>query len=347
MVQAGCQMVGWGKCVPDKVVTNQDLARTLNTSDEWIRARTGIRERRVAAAAESTSTLAVRAAQAALDVAELPAKDLDLIILSTITPDYPVPSSACLVQDALGASRAGAFDLAAGCSGFVYALTIGSQMIQAGAYRNILVIGADTMSRVTDWTDRNTCVLLGDGAGAFVLQASDEPGGVLSYWLGADGSGSKLLTIPAGGSHLPASPATVREGLHYLKMSGREVFRFATQILRRAVEEVVSRAGLEICDIDLVIPHQANLHIIQAVSRAMDLPLNKFFVNMDRYGNTSAASIPIAACEAVAENRIKPGDHVVLVAFGAGLTWGAMTVKWADAPFRRSETGFRSVARVE
>jgi 3-oxoacyl-[acyl-carrier-protein] synthase-3 len=332
MVQPRCQIVGWGKYLPERVVTNDELARTLHTSDEWIRERTGILERRIAAPTESTSTLAVRAAQAALDGASLGAADLDLIILSTATPDYPVPSTACLVQDALGASRAGAFDLGAGCSGFVYALAVGSQMIQSGAHRNILVIGAETMSRVTDWTDRNTCVLLGDGAGAFVLQASDQAGGVLSSWLGSDGSGSKLLTIPAGGSRCPASQTTVQDGLHFLKMSGRDVFRFATQILGRAVEEAVARAGLRIEDIDLVIPHQANLHIIQSAARELGLPLDRFIVNMAPYGNTSAASIPIAVCDAVAEGRIKPGARVVLVAFGAGLTWAAMAIEWGEAP---------------
>jgi len=347
VVQPRCRIVGWGNCVPDQVVTNDDLARTLDTSDKWIRECTGIRQRRVAAATEFTSTLAVQAARAALDVAGLPAGELDLIIVSTATPDYPVPSTACLVQHALDASRAAAFDLAAGCSGFVYALTVGSQMIQAGAYRNILVIGAETMSRVTDWKDRNTCVLLGDGAGAFVLQASDQAGGVLSCWLGSDGSGSKLLTIPAGGSRCPASLTSVRDGLHYLKMSGREVFRFATQIIRRAVVEVTARAGLKIADIDLVIPHQANLRVIQSAARALELPLDKFFVNIDKYGNTSAASIPIAVCDAVAEGRLKPDARVVLVAFGAGLTWGAMTVQWAPAPSRLSGTGFQPVARKD
>jgi 3-oxoacyl-[acyl-carrier-protein] synthase III len=323
-----CLIVGWGKCVPDRVVTNQELARTLNTSDEWIHERTGIRERRVAGAADSTSTLAVRAARAALDAADLPAALLDLVIVSTVTPDYPVPATACLLQDALKAGRAGAFDLAAGCSGFIYGLAVGSQMIRAGACRNILVVGADTMSRVTDWADRNTCVLLGDGAGAFVLQAGEGPGGVLSSWLGSDGSGSALLTIPAGGSRRPASPATVGEGLHYLKMNGRAVFRFGMTILARAVAEAVARAGLRLDDIDLVIPHQANLHIIQAAARALGQPAGKFFVNLAAYGNTSNASVPIATCDAVAESRLRPGARVVLVSFGAGLSWGAMTVEW-------------------
>jgi 3-oxoacyl-[acyl-carrier-protein] synthase-3 len=330
VARPACQIVGWGKCVPDKVVTNEDLARTLNTSDEWIRERTGIRERRVAAAADSTSTLAVRAARSALDEAGLPAALLDLIIVSTVTPDYPIPSTACLVQDALGAAHAGAFDLAAGCTGFVYALTVAGQMIQGGAYRNILVIGADTLSRVTDWADRNTCVLLGDGAGAFVLQAGDGPGGVRSCWLGADGSGSKFLTIPAGGSRTPACPATVGEGLHYVKMNGRAVYRFATEILGRAVTEVVARAGWQLDDINLVIPHQANLNIIRSAAQRLGLPLDRFFVNLAAYGNTSAASIPIAVCDAAAEGRLERGARVVLVAFGAGLTWGAVTVEWGD-----------------
>ena len=344
MVQPGCRIVGWGKCVPDKVVTNHDLARTLNTSDEWIRERTGIRERRIAAVTDSTSTLAVSAARVALGVAGLPPEELDLIIVGTVTPDYPLPSTACLVQDALGASSAAAFDLVAGCSGFVYGLTIGSQMIQARSCRNVLVVGSDIMSRVTDATDRNSRILFGDGAGAFVLQGSDEPGGVLSSWLGSDGSGSKLLTIPAGGSRCPASPATVREGLHYIQMSGREVFRFATQILRRAVAEAVARAGLGIADIDLVIPHQANVRIIQSAARALDLPLEKFYVNIAKYGNTSAASIPIAACDAVEEGRLKPGARVILVGFGAGLTWGAVTAQWTAEPSPLSGDGVKRIS---
>ena len=322
------QIVGWGKYVPSQVLTNDDLAKMVDTSDDWIRTRTGIVERRIAEPGETTSTMAIKAAQAALQVADVAPERLDLIIVTTATPDYLFPATACLVQDALGARRAGAFDLLAGCSGFVYGLGVGSQLIISGAYENVLVIGAETLSRIMDWTDRNTCVLFGDGAGALLLQASDAPGGVLSFTLGADGSGGDLLILPGGGSRHPASAETVAQGLHYARMNGREVFRFATRIMGRAAKEAIKAAGLEIDDIDLFIPHQANMRIIQSAAKHLGLPMDKVFVNLDRYGNTSCASIPIAFCEAIEEERIKPGDHLVLVSFGAGLTWAAAVVQW-------------------
>ena len=322
------QIVGWGKYVPSHVLTNDDLAKMVDTSDDWIRARTGIVERRIADPRETTSTMSIKAAQAALQVADVAPERLDLIIVTTATPDYLFPATACLVQDALGARRAGAFDLLAGCSGFVYGLGVGSQLIISGAYENVLVIGAETLSRIMDWTDRNTCVLFGDGAGALLLQASDAPGGVLSFTLGADGSGGDLLILPGGGSRHPASAETVAQGLHYARMNGREVFRFATRIMGQAAKEAIRAAGLEIDDIDLFIPHQANMRIIQSAAKHLRLPMDKVFVNLHRYGNTSCASIPIAFCEAIEEERIKPGDHLVLVSFGAGLTWAAAVVQW-------------------
>ncbi len=322
------QIVGWGKYVPSQVLTNDDLAKMVDTSDDWIRARTGIVERRIAEPGETTSTMSIKAAQAALQVADVAPERLDLIIVTTITPDYLFPATACLVQDALGARRAGAFDLLAGCSGFVYGLGVGSQLIISGAYENVLVIGAETLSRIMDWTDRNTCVLFGDGAGALLLQASDAPGGVLSFTLGADGSGGDLLILPGGGSRHPASAETVAQKLHYARMNGREVFRFATRIMGRAAKEAIRAARLKIDDIDLFIPHQANMRIIQSAAKQLKLPMDKVFVNLDRYGNTSCASIPIAVCEAIEEERIKPGDHLVLVSFGAGLTWAAAVVQW-------------------
>lgn len=322
------QIVGWGKYVPRQVLTNDDLAKMVDTSDDWIRARTGIVERRIAEPGETTSTMSIKAAQAALQVADVAPERLDLIIVTTITPDYLFPATACLVQDALGARRAGAFDLLAGCSGFVYGLGVGSQLIISGAYENVLVIGAETLSRIMDWTDRNTCVLFGDGAGALLLQASDAPGGVLSFTLGADGSGGDLLILPGGGSRHPASAETVAQKLHYARMNGREVFRFATRIMGRAAKEAIRAARLKIDDIDLFIPHQANMRIIQSAAKQLKLPMDKVFVNLDRYGNTSCASIPIAVCEAIEEERIKPGDHLVLVSFGAGLTWAAAVVQW-------------------
>lgn len=322
------QIVGWGKYVPGQVLTNEDLAKMVDTSDDWIRTRTGIVERRIAEPGETTSTMSIKAAQAALQVADVAPERLDLIIVASATPDYLFPATACLVQDALGARRAGAFDLLAGCSGFVYGLGVGSQLIISGAYENVLVIGAETLSRIMDWTDRDTCVLFGDGAGALLLQASDAPGGVLSFTLGADGSGGDLLILPGGGSRHPASAETIAQGLHYARMNGREVFRFATRIMGQAAKEAITAAGLKIDDVDLFIPHQANIRIIQAAAKHLRLPMDKVFVNLDRYGNTSCASIPIAFCEAIEEERIKPGDHLVLVSFGAGLTWAAAVVQW-------------------
>jgi len=300
----------------------------VDTSDEWIRTRTGIVERHIADGKESTSTLAIRAAQEALQIAGLSPDELDLIIVATATPDYFFPATACLVQDALGASRAGAFDLSAGCSGFIYAISVGSQMITSGVYNNVLVIGAETLSRITDYTDRATCVLFGDGAGAFVLRASEEPSGILSFSLGSDGSGGDLLILPGGGSRHPTSLETLTQGMHHVKMEGRAVFRFATRVMGRAAKEVVDNASLSIDDIALFIPHQANLRIIQTAAKFLSLPMDRVFVNLDRYGNTSSASVPIAFCEAIEAGRVKPGDNLVLVGFGAGLTWAAAVVKW-------------------
>jgi len=321
-------IVGWGKYLPREVLTNEALAELVDTSHEWIVARTGIYQRRIAGRRESTYTMALRAAREALQVANIDPRDLDLIIVGTATPDYLFPATACLVQDALGATRAGAFDLEAGCTSFLYALAVASRMIMAGANERVLVIGAETLSRIVDWKDRNTCVLFGDGAGAFVLQASDAPGGVLSAMLGADGSGGPLLMIPAGGSRQPASPETVRRGLHYVRMDGRAVFRFASRVMSEAASEAIGAARLTADQIDLFIPHQANLRIIRSAARRLNIPMERVFVNVQKYGNTSAAAIPIAFCEAIEEERLKPGDHVVLVSFGAGLTWAAAVVKW-------------------
>jgi 3-oxoacyl-[acyl-carrier-protein] synthase-3 len=341
------QIVGWGKYVPSQVLTNDDLAKMVDTSDDWIRTRTGIVERRIADPRETTSTMSIKAARAALQVADVTPERLDLIIVTTATPDYLFPATACLVQDALGARQAGAFDLLAGCSGFVYGLGVGSQLIISGAYENVLVIGAETLSRIMDWTDRNTCVLFGDGAGALLLQASDTPGGVLSFTLGADGSGGDLLMLPGGGSRHPASAETVAQRLHYVRMNGREVFRFATRIMGQAAKEAIIAAGLKIDDVDLFIPHQANIRIIQSAAKQLKLPMDKVFVNLERYGNTSCASIPIAFCEAIEEERIKPGDHLVLVSFGAGLTWAAVVVQWhVPLPLPRLSWWKRLLRRV-
>jgi 3-oxoacyl-[acyl-carrier-protein] synthase-3 len=300
----------------------------VDTSDDWIRTRTGIRERHVVDTAETTADMAVQAGRRALEVARLRPAEIDLIIVATVTPDYAFPATACLVQDALGASRAAAFDLSAGCSGFVYGLGMAASSIAAGTFQSALVIGAETLSRITDWSDRGTCVLFGDGAGAVVLQAGENPGGVLATILGSDGSGGDLLKLPAGGSRHPASHRTVAEGMHFLRMKGREVFRFAVKMMPRATREVLEGAGLDLTSLDLLIPHQANQRIIEAAARALDLPPEKVYTNLAWYGNTSGASIPIALAEAADAGRIRPDDLVVCVGFGAGLTWGAAALRW-------------------
>jgi 3-oxoacyl-[acyl-carrier-protein] synthase-3 len=314
--------------VPEKVLTNSDLEKIVDTSDEWIVSRTGIRERRIADAHESTATLAADAAIRALEVANLHPGDLDMIILSTSSPDFIFPSTACLVQDQIGAVKAAAFDLLAACTGFVYAINLGSQAIKSNGANNVLVIGSETLSRLVNWKDRNTCILFGDGAGAFVMQASEEPGGVMSAVLRSDGSGGDLLSLPAGGSRHPASMQTLYDGLHYIRMNGREVFRFATRVMAEASLQTVEAANLTMDDISLVIPHQANLRIIEAAARGLDIPMEQVMVNLDRYGNTSTASIPIATIEAIEQGRLNPGEKTVLVAFGSGLTWGAALIDW-------------------
>jgi 3-oxoacyl-[acyl-carrier-protein] synthase-3 len=321
-------ITGWGMAVPDKIVTNDDISKMVDTTDKWIHEMTGIRERRVARDGQTPATLGADAALKALTVANLSPRQIDLIICASSSPEHIFPATACLIQDAIGAEKAGAFDLLAACSGFVYALNMGTQAIRSGSVKSVLVIGAETLSRFTDWKDRNTCILFGDGAGAFVLQASEQPGGVLSGILHSDGSGSDLLTIPAGGSKHPASDFTVHTGMHFIQMDGKEVFRFATRVMAQATHEALAAADLKIEDISLIIPHQANIRIIEAAARGLKLPMDKFMVNVDRYGNTSTASIPIATVEAIEQGKIKIGDKLVLVGFGAGLTWGSAAVAW-------------------
>jgi 3-oxoacyl-[acyl-carrier-protein] synthase-3 len=328
-------ITGWGMSVPTQILTNDDLAKMVDTTDEWIQSRTGIRERHIAGPRETTATLAVEAAAKALIVAGVPARHIDLIIVATSLPEHYFPSTACIVQDQLGASDAAAFDILAACSGFVYALSVASQMIVSGAYNNALVIGSETLSRLIDWNDRTTCVLFGDGAGAVVLQASEKPGGLLSFSLHADGSGSDSLIVPAGGSRLPASLETIEDNKHTIVMDGRGVYRFATRVIKSSVLEVIEKAGLTLPDIRLIIPHQANRRIIDSAAKDLGLSMDRFVVNVDRYGNTSAASIPIALCEAVADGRIHAGDNIVFVAFGGGLTWGSAVVKWVSTSARR------------
>jgi 3-oxoacyl-[acyl-carrier-protein] synthase III len=322
-------IVGWGMAVPERVLSNGDLCAMVDTSDEWIRQRTGIVERHIAGEGETTLSLALRASQAALEVANLDPALLDLVVVATITPDYAFPATACLLQDALGAERAAAFDLSAGCSGFVYALSVVAGMIAAGDYKHCLVVGAETLSRITDWTDRNTCVLFGDGAGAVILEANGAQGGILSSVLGSDGSGKELLIQPAGGSAQPASAETVQARKHTVQMDGRQVFRFATRIMPDVSRRVLSKAGLTVEDVSLVIPHQANDRILQAAARNLGIDEGRVYSNLSRYGNTSSASIPIALCEAIEYGLVKRDAVLLLTGFGAGLTWAAMLLRWS------------------
>lgn len=337
MTTRNAAMTGWGMAVPERILTNADLERMVDTSDEWITSRTGIKERRIVGPNESTTSLAVAAARQALASADLSADDIDLIVVATCTPDQFLVSQACLVQAELG-GRAGAFDLGAACAGFVYALAVGSQMVQSGLHERVLVIGVDTLTRFVDYTDRSTCILFGDGAGAVVLEATDEPRGLLSTVLGADGAGNKHLYIPGWGAFVPESAEIFPEYRPYLQMNGQEVFRFAVRVMGDAAAEVVTKAGLSFDDVDLLIPHQANMRIIDAAARRLDLPREKVLVNLDRYGNTSAASIPIAISEAADAGRLHEGDNVVLVAFGGGLAWAAGLVRWGKAGVRRLES---------
>ena len=321
-------ITGWGMFVPEPVLTNHDLAKLIDTNDEWIRDHTGIGERHIARENEFPSTLAVEASLKALAVANLAPTELDLIICSTSSPEYIFPATACLIQDQIGATRAGAFDLLAACSGFIFALNMAAQAIRSGSIKSALVIGSETLSRFVDWKDRNTCILFGDGAGAFVLQASDKPGGVLSAVMHSDGSGADSLTLLGGGSRHPATELTLREGKHFVQMDGKAVFRFATRVMGRAVIEALEAIGLTTNDVQWIIPHQANFRIIETAAKFLRMPLDKFIINVEHYGNTSTASIPIATVEAAQKGQLKSGDKVVFVGFGAGLTWGAMVVEW-------------------
>lgn len=321
-------IIGTGMYVPEKILTNADLEKIVETNDEWIVSRTGIRERHIAAPDQATSDLAYQAALQALENAGMTADQLDLIVIATITPDTMFPSTACILQEKLGAKNAAAFDLSAACSGFVYSMATASSMIRTGMYNNALVIGADTLSRITDYTDRNTCVLFGDGAGAVILGEVPEGRGFLSFDLGAEGAGGPLLKLEAGGSRLPASAETVQEGKHFIYMNGREVFKFAVRVMGSATEEVLRKAGKTKEDIDLFVPHQANIRIIQSAMNRLDLPEDRCVINVDKYANTSAASIPLALVEAAQQGRIKEGDTVLLVGFGGGLTWGASVLVW-------------------
>src|SRR5215813_9493698 len=323
-------ITGWGMCVPENVLTNADLERMVETSDEWITARTGIKARHIASPGESASTLAIAASRQALERAGIEGKDLGLIIVATVCADYPFPSTANLVQHALGA-QCGAFDMQAACSGFLYGLATAHQFIANGSVQHVMVVGVEVLSRIVDYTDRTTCVLFGDGAGAVVLSASEQPGGVLGFTIGSDGARPEFLWLPTGGSAEPITHQVLDERRNFVQMQGSEVFKFATRIMGTAMEEALASAGLSAEDMDLFIPHQANLRIIETASKRLNLPPEKVFVNIEGYGNTSAAAIPIALCEAIEQGRIFTGAHLGMVAFGAGLTWAAAVVKWTAA----------------
>jgi 3-oxoacyl-[acyl-carrier-protein] synthase III len=322
------RIAGVGVYLPKQVLTNTELAKRLHTTETYIETMTGIRERRIADDNEAASDLGIAAAERALSDAGLDRDEVDLIIVSTLSPDLPSPATACIIQNRMGMPNIPAFDLSAACSGFVYALAVGNQFIAAGMYRNILVIGTEVFSRVTNWDDLETAIIAGDGAGAVVLNPASEGCGILSMCLGADGSGVKHLYIPAGGSRMPVTAENIAANRHKVTMNGPEVFRFAMRMLPKSIERALESAGIDIKDINLIIPHQANLRIITAAARRMNLPMDRFMMNLDHYGNTSSASIPIALEEALKTGRIKKNDIVVLAGFGAGLTWGAIVIRW-------------------
>jgi 3-oxoacyl-[acyl-carrier-protein] synthase-3 len=334
------RIIGWGAYAPANVVTNFDLEKSLDTSNEWIIQRSGIHERRIAAPDETTATMSINAGRAALQRANLDPAELDLIIVATSSPDYYTPPVSSQVQHALGATKAGGFGLVTGCTGFVYALSTAYQFIHAGTYQNILVIGAEMLSRHTNWQDRATAVLFGDAAGAVVIQATNEPCGLLSSVLGSDGSQYQHIIAPAGGTAEPFSADVLANGRQFIRMNGPEVFKFATRVMGKASREALAQAGMTMDEIDWIIPHQANLRIIQAAAREMNLPIERFLINLDRFANTSAASIPLALSEALDDGRVRPDATLLLVTFGAGLTWAATVLQLAPhvAPNHQAAT---------
>lgn len=323
-------ILGTGSYAPARIMSNAELSKIVDTSDEWIYTRSGIRERRIAAEGEATSDMGVHAARRALEDAGLAPGDIDLLIVATLTPDMPMPATACIIQHKLGVpTTAACFDLNAACTGFLYALDTACAMVSSGRYRKALIIGVEKLSSIVDWKDRTTCVLFGDGAGAVVIGSSPEAGrGLVGTKLGALGEYVDLLCIPGGGTSAPATPASIAAGSHFLKMKGKEVFKLAVRVMDEAARDILEQHQLRADQISLVIPHQANLRIIEAISQYLELPMERFFVNVDRYGNTSAASIPLALDEARRTGRIKSGDLTLLVAFGAGLTYGSALIRW-------------------
>lgn len=322
------KIVSTGSYLPEKVLTNFDLEKMVETSDQWITERTGIKERRIANENQAASDLAHEASKIALDRASLKAEDIDLIITATVTGDMPFPSTACILQDKLGAKKAAAFDINAACSGFLYGLYVADSFIRSGMHKKILIVGTEVLSKITDWEDRTTCILFGDGAGAVIVEPTIEDRGILSMSVNSDGSMWDLLHLPAGGSKIPASRESVDNKLHFIKMRGNETFKFAVRALEDLVIRILEENKLNPSQLSLLIPHQANLRIIQATADRLGLPMEKVLINIDKYGNTSAASIPIALDEALTTGRVKEGDYILLEAFGGGLTWASALLKW-------------------
>lgn len=322
------RIVSTGSYAPEKVLTNHALEKTVDTSDDWITERTGIKERRIASPEQAASDLAYEASKIALKRAGIKAKDIDLIIVATFSGDMPFPSTGCLLQHKLGAKNAAAFDLTATCSGFLFGLSVANSYIRSGEFKRILLVGAEVVSRFTDWEDRATCVLFGDGAGAVIIEPAREKRGIISVDIHSDGELQDLIMLPGGGSRNPASKESIKRRLHYVKMKGGETFKVAVKTLERLVVETLKKNKVKPSELSLLIPHQANLRIIQAVAKRLELPMERVFVNLDRYGNTSAASIPLALDEAVRTHRIREGDYVLMEAFGGGLTWASALVKW-------------------
>lgn len=320
-------IIGIGSCLPQKILTNSDLEKLVDTNDEWIVTRTGIKERRIAADNEAASDISTKAALEAIKTSGIDAEEVDLIIECTVTPDMMYPATAAILQNNLKAKNAAAFDLSAGCTGFIYGITVASQFIRTGFYKNIVVVGCDVLSRVTDFTDRNTCVLFGDGAGAVVVSRTETPG-IVECFIGADGSGGDTLTLPAGNSRMPASFETVEKKLHFTQMDGKEVFKFAVTAMPKAVNEVLKKAGYEIKDIDCLIPHQANIRIVDSAVKKLGIDKEKVFTTIEKYGNMSSGSIPVTLDSIYKDGKIKKGDKIVLVGFGAGLTYGAALLEW-------------------
>ncbi|HEU5299844.1 MAG TPA: beta-ketoacyl-ACP synthase III [bacterium] len=324
----GSTIAGIGHYLPERILTNAEIEALVETSDEWIVTRTGIRERRIAAPEQASSDLGLEAAREAMADAGVGPDDLDLIIVGTATPDMLFPATACILQDRLGAKRAGAFDLSAACSSWVYGIAVAHGYVSSGMAETVLVVGAETLSKITNWKDRSTCVLFGDSAGAAVIRPCEPGQGFLSFYLGADGAGGPLISLPGGGSRYPASYETIERGDHYLQMNGREVYKFAVRLIPKAIEEAASRAGVRLEDVDWFIPHQANIRIIDAAAERLGQPREKFFINVERFGNTSSASVPVALYEAVRGGKIRRGDLTVMVAFGGGLTWASTALRW-------------------